>query len=222
MFRSCGRSVRFESANKWGRVWSWCNDRSGLTIVIHVKKPVKPTQTDLSKAAGKTVPDVIAPRLRVLFCGINPSLYSGFTGHHFARPGNRFWPTLYAAGFTDRLLAPAEERQVLRHGYGITNLVNRATGSALELTRDELTGGARKLRAKVTRYKPRIVAILGIDAYRIAFSQTAARIGPRNEFLGPAVLWILPNPSGLNAHYTPAELVVIFRKLRAYSDRMSR
>jgi TDG/mug DNA glycosylase family protein len=175
---------------------------------------MKPTPSDLLAAAGRAVPDVIAPKLRVLFCGINPSLYSGFTGHHFARPGNRFWPTLYAAGFTDRLMSPAEERLLLACGYGITNLVDRATSSAAELTPIQLMAGATKLRAKAERYRPGTVAVLGVGAYRIAFGRPKVGIGEQLESLGSAALWVLPNPSGLNAHYTPTKLAAVFRSFR--------
>jgi len=174
----------------------------------------KPSRADLEASAGKTVSDVIAPDLRVLFCGINPGLYSGYTGHHFARPGNRFWPTLYAAGFTDRLLLPAEERELLRWGLGITNLVERATAAADELTAEELAAGGQKLLAKIRAYRPKVVAILGISAYRTAFNRPRATLGRQLDPLASAVLWVLPNPSGLNAHYTPADLARVFGEFR--------
>ncbi|RPI90306.1 MAG: G/U mismatch-specific DNA glycosylase [Chloroflexi bacterium] len=158
--------------------------------------------------------DVIAPGLRVLFCGINPGLYSGATGHHFARPGNRFWPTLHQAGFTPRLLDPSEERELLASGYGITNLVPRATATADELAPDELVAGRRRLQAKVKRYQPQVVAVLGISAYRTAFAQKAVAPGKQPEPLAGALVWVLPNPSGLNAHYQLASLVEHFRELR--------
>src|SRR5512144_3435743 len=129
---------------------------------------VKPTRADLLAAQNRTVRDVIARDLRVLFCGINPGLYSGATGHHFARPGNRFWPTLHQAGFTPRLLHPSEERELLTYGYGITNLVARATATADELAPEELVAGRQRLESKVKRYLPRVVAVLGIGAYRTA------------------------------------------------------
>lgn len=176
--------------------------------------PTKPTRADLLAAKDKTVPDVIAPGLRVLFCGINPGLYSGATGHHFARPGNRFWPTLHRADFTPRLLTPAEERELLLSGYGITNLVARATATADELTSEELIAGRGRLEAKVKRYKPGVVAVLGIGAYRTAFAQRAAALGQQPEAIANATLWILPNPSGLNAHYQLADLVQHFQALR--------
>ena len=133
--------------------------------------PHKPTKVEIAAAAGRTVPDVIAPNLRVLLCGINPGLYSGATGHHFARPGNRFWPTLYAAGFTTRLLAPHEEHELLDSGYGITNVVERATATADELTKEEMSAGGTRLQKKVRRFRPRLLAVLGIGAYRAAFAR---------------------------------------------------
>ncbi|CAA9570499.1 MAG: G/U mismatch-specific uracil DNA glycosylase [uncultured Truepera sp.] len=156
----------------------------------------------------------MAPDLRVLFCGINPSLYAGATGHHFSRPGNRFWPTLHAAGFTARRLAPSEGRTLLEFGYGLTNLVARATASAAELTAAELASGKGSLTAKVQHHRPQVVAILGVGAYRTAFSRPSAVIGPQEELLGSALVWVLPNPSGLNAHYPPTKMVAVYRTLR--------
>jgi TDG/mug DNA glycosylase family protein len=173
----------------------------------------KPSRAELLAAAGKTVPDVIAPRLRVLFCGINPGLYSAATGHHFARPGNRFWPALYGAGFTDRQLAPWEERELLRYRCGITNLHARATASANELRTAELIVGRRRLLNKVKRYAPRFVAVLGIGAYRTAFEQPKATMGRQRDSFGHATVWVLPNPSGLNAHHQLKEMIGIFRAL---------
>ena len=178
------------------------------------KDTVKPSRADLLAAKDKTVRDVIILDLRVLFCGINPGLYSGATGHHFARPGNRFWPTLYQSGFTKRLLAPAEERELLVSGYGITNLVPRATATADELAPDELVTGRRRLEAKLKRYRPRVVALLGIEAYRTAFARRAVTLGQQPERLANAVVWVLPNPSGLNAHYQLVDLVQHFRAMR--------
>ena len=174
----------------------------------------KPTRADLLAAQNRTVRDVIAPGLRVLFCGINPGLYSGATGHHFARPGNRFWPTLHQAGFTPRLLDPSEERELLKLGYGITNLVPRATATADKLASEELVAGRQRLESKVKRYRPRVVAVLGISAYRTAFAQKAASLGPQSARLAGAAIWVLPNPSGLNAHYQLASLVEYFREVR--------
>lgn len=182
-----------------------------------VKRPIKPSRAEQIAAEGKTVRDVIAKRLNVLFCGINPGLYSGATGHHFARPGNRFWPALHRAGFTDRVLSPAEERALLGYECGVTNLVARTTASASELALSELIAGRRRLLAKVRRYAPRRVAVLGIGAYRTAFGQPKAALGKQPEPLGPAVVWVLPNPSGLNAHYQLDELARLFRELREAS-----
>ncbi len=178
----------------------------------------KPTKEDLIAARDKTVPDIIAPNLSILFCGINPGLYSGATGHHFARPGNRFWPTLYAAGFTERLLSPFEEKELLKRGYGITNIVNRTTASASELLPAELRKGGEQLRRKILRYTPKAAAILGIDAYRRAFDWPKATLGRREERIGASVIWILPNPSGINAHYQRDDLARVFRELRLFAE----
>ena len=175
---------------------------------------IKPSRADLLAAKNKTVPDVIALGTRVLFCGINPGLYSGATGHHFARPGNRFWPTLYQAGFTPRLLHPSEERELLTLGYGITNLVARATATADELSAEELMAGQRRLKSKVKRYQPQVVAVLGISAYRTAFAKKVVTLGKQPEQLANSFVWVLPNPSGLNAHYQLADLADHFRALR--------
>lgn len=174
----------------------------------------RPTRAEVLAAAGRTVPDVIAPDLRVLFCGINPGLYSGATGHHFARPGNRFWPVLHAAGFSPRVLKPWEEHDLLTYGYGITNLVARATATAAELEPEEFVAGARRLERKVKKYRPAWVAVVGIGAYRLAFGRRRAVIGPQPERLGPARLWLLPQPSGLNANHQMPELTAAFRELR--------
>ncbi|HEX4926724.1 MAG TPA: G/U mismatch-specific DNA glycosylase [Burkholderiales bacterium] len=163
---------------------------------------------------------MIAPGLKVLFCGINPGLYSGATGHHFARPGNRFWPALYAAGFTDRVLSPFEERELLPLGYGITNVVARATATADALTREELVAGGKRLVAKVKKYRPRVLAVVGVGAYRVAFDRAKAKVGLQDETIGQTLLWLLPNPSGLNANYQPAALAEVFRELREHVERM--
>jgi TDG/mug DNA glycosylase family protein len=175
----------------------------------------RPTRADLLAAADKTVAPVIAPGLRVLFCGINPGLYTAWAGHHFARPGNRFWPALHASGFTPRRFAPAEEQQLLPLGLGITNLVERATATAAELTRPELTAGAAQLADTVERFAPAYVAVLGVTAFRTAFGDAKAGLGPRPRRLASARLWVLPNPSGLNAHHQPADLARLFAELRA-------
>jgi len=175
----------------------------------------RPTRAELLAAAGSGVPDLIAPGLSVLFCGINPGLYSAATGHHFARPGNRFWSALHAAGFSRRLLAPWEEHLLLEDGFGITNLVPRATATAGELTDAELTAGRRRLQRQVCRTAPTWVAVLGIGAYRIAFGRPRAVVGRQSELVGGASLWVLPNPSGLNAHYQLPDLVREFTGLHA-------
>lgn len=180
--------------------------------------PFKPTKQQLLEAAGKTVPDVIAPGLRVLFCGINPGLYTAAVGHHFARPGNRFWPALHRSGFTDRLLSPFDERGLLKLGLGVTNVVAHATAAAAELTKDDFEKGGRRLKAKVLRYRPRFVAVLGVGAYRVAFAEPKAIIGEQEERIAGARVWVLPNPSGLNANYQLPDLVRLFRRLRAAAD----
>jgi TDG/mug DNA glycosylase family protein len=174
----------------------------------------KPSKEEILAAAGKTVRDVIAPRLSVLFCGINPGLYTAAVGHHFARPGNRFWPALYASGFTDRLLSPFEEHELLARGYGITNVVRRATATADELSAEEYVEGGRRLANKVRRYRPMFLAVLGVGAYRTAFAQPKAKLGLQPEPIGETSVWVLPNPSGLNAHYQPKDLARMFAELR--------
>jgi double-stranded uracil-DNA glycosylase len=173
-----------------------------------------PTKQELLAAAGKTVPDVIARDLRVLFCGINPGLYTAAVGHHFARPGNRFWPALYKSGFTDRLLSPFEEHQLLDLGYGITNLVARATASAAELANEEYVRGARVLEKKVLRAQPSFVAFIGLGAYRAAFGRPNAVVGRQPDRLENASVWVLPSTSGLNANYRPDDLARLFAELR--------
>jgi len=185
-----------------------------------VNRPWRPTKEQLAAAHDKRVPDVIAPALTVLFCGINSGLYSAAVGHHFARPGNRFWPTLHAAGFTQRLLSPFEERELLRSGYGITNIVDRATGSADESSTEELIEGARRLTRKVLRYHPAIVAFVGMSAYRKAFGRPQAVIGRQQDKIGSSGIWVLPNPSGLNAHYQLPDLARLFAKLKLAAERM--
>ena len=181
--------------------------------------PPRPTPADLADAVKRTVPDAVADGLDVLFCGINPGLYSGATGHHFARPGNRFWPTIHRAGFTPRQLRPDEEDELVRLGIGITNIVVRTTANAAELTPDELRAGTRRLEALVERHRPRCVAILGVTAYRTAFDRPKAQVGPQPERLAGSELWVLPNPSGLNAHYQLPALVEVFAELRRALDR---
>jgi TDG/mug DNA glycosylase family protein len=174
----------------------------------------KPTKADLLEAVDKTISDVIAPDLKILFCGINPGLYSGATGHHFAKPGNRFWKTLHAAGFTDRLLAPYEQQELLKLGYGITNVAERTTATADQLTVNEIIAGGKKLKEKVLHFQPKYLAVLGIGAYRTAFNQPKAVLGLQSEQIGETRIWVLPNPSGLNAHYQLSDLAKLFGELR--------
>jgi TDG/mug DNA glycosylase family protein len=180
--------------------------------------PPKPTKEALEQAKDKTVPDTIAPGLRVLFCGINPGLYTAAIQAHFGRPGNRFWPALFAAGFTPRLLQPWEKQEMLALGLGITNVAPRATARADELPKEELEAGARGLVKRVEKYKPRVLAILGAGAYRTAFHRPKAKIGLQAETLGDTRIWVLPNPSGLNAHYQPQQLAKLFGELKAFVD----
>jgi len=184
---------------------------------------IRPRPADLAAAANRTIPDVLpAPDqpLRVLFCGINPSLYSAATGWHFARPGNRFWPALHLSGFTPRQLAPAEQHLLPGYGLGITNLVARATAQAAELTPAELTEGGERLRALIAERRsrglgPRVLAVAGVTAYRTAFGHPRAAIGPQPEPLDDTPVWVLPNPSGLNASWTLPRIAAAFRELRA-------
>jgi double-stranded uracil-DNA glycosylase len=178
----------------------------------------RPSREEIQAAAGKSIPDVIAPGLKVLFCGINPGLYTAAIGHHFGRPGNRFWPALHAAGITPRLLSPYQEQDLLLYGYGITNLVMRATAAADELTREELAAGGQILEEKVRRYTPRFLAILGVTAYRSAFNRPKAVTGPQTQLIGGAVAWVLPNPSGLNAHYQIEDLAQMYRQLKEAAE----
>jgi len=161
------------------------------------------------------VPDVVADGLRVLFCGINPGLMTAATGHHFARPGNRFWPVLHLSAFTPRLLKPSEQDELLSYGLGITNVVARATARADELTSEEYVQGGRLLSAKVQRLRPRRLAVVGVTAYRAAFGDRKAQIGPQERMIGDTQVWVLPNPSGLNAHWTAATMAEEFGRLRA-------
>ncbi|MEJ8757011.1 G/U mismatch-specific DNA glycosylase [Pontibacter sp. H259] len=175
---------------------------------------LKPTRADLAAAQNLTIRDVIAPDLDVLFCGINTGLYSAATGHHFARPGNRFWPTLYRSGFTPRLFTPSEELELISLGYGITNIVDRATAAAADLTTEELKQGGLNLRRKLQVFRPKVLAVLGISAYRTAFNQPKAILGRQPEDIASTTVWVLPNPSGLNAHFPPEKLATVFREFR--------
>ena len=181
----------------------------------------RPSPADLAAAANRTIPDVLPPPglpLRVLFCGINPSLYSAATGWHFARPGNRFWPALHLSGFTPRRLAPAEQDLLAGYGLGITNLVARATAQAAELDPAELRAGGERLAALIADRRPGVLAVAGVTAYRTAFARPHATIGPQPDALGGARLWVLPNPSGLNAHTSVPLLAQELRKLRETLD----
>jgi len=174
----------------------------------------RPTARQLAMAVGGSVPDLIRPGLLVLFCGINPSLYSAAVGHHFARPGNRFWPALFLGGFTNRVLTPYQEDELLEAGCGIVNFVNRATSSAAHLRTQEIIEGGRELCAKVHRFRPRVVAILGVDAYRKAFHVPRARVGKQLTTIEGTTVWVVPNPSGINAHYQLPELGRLFGNVR--------
>ncbi|MGZ4637774.1 MAG: G/U mismatch-specific DNA glycosylase [Actinomycetes bacterium] len=177
-----------------------------------------PSRAELLRYEGAAVADVIAPGLRVLFCGINPGLYTAWAGHHFARPGNRFWPTLHRSGFTPRQLAPAEEQDLLALGLGVTNIVPGATATAAELTTAALRAGAVELTRRVTTYAPSYLAVLGVTAYRAAFRAPGAGLGPQPDPIGRTTVWVLPNPSGLNAHYQPPRLAELFAQLRLAAE----
>jgi double-stranded uracil-DNA glycosylase len=174
----------------------------------------RPSAGELDAARDKTIPDVAAPGLRVLFAGINPGLYSAATGYHFARPGNRFWPALYASGFTPRVFRPDEQEQLLPLGLGITNVVARATARAEELTATEIQDGGQLLTAKVARLEPHWLAVVGVTVYRTAFGRPGAKTGLQEELMGGTRRWVLPNPSGLNAHWNDAALAAEFARLR--------
>ena len=180
----------------------------------HTSGQPRPTRAELAAAAGRTIADVAAPGLDVLFCGINPGLYSVATGYHFARPGNRFWRAMHESGFTDRLLRPSEQGQLLGFGLGITNIVARSTARADELSTAELVAGGKLLAAKVARLRPQWLAVVGVTAYRAAFGQPRAAVGPQGNPIGGTRVWVLPNTSGLNAHWTPAALAAEFARLR--------
>ncbi len=183
----------------------------------------KPTVEQVREARGKRVPDVITSGLDVVFCGVNPGLYSAAVGYHFARPGNRFWRALYDSGFTERVLEPWEQDRLLDFGCGITNLVGRATAVAAELSDEELRRGRGLLKRKLKRYRPRFLTVLGIGAYRSAFEAPRASLGEQETGILGARVWVLPNPSGLNAHYRPEDFAGLFSELlqviREDSDR---
>ncbi|WP_154677284.1 G/U mismatch-specific DNA glycosylase [Parafrankia discariae] len=174
----------------------------------------RPDRAELLAAYGKTVPDLVGPETRVLLCGINPSLESGATGFHFGTPSNRLWPVLHFAGFTGRRLHPSETEQLRARGIGITNLVHRSTARADEIADDEIRAGVPVLIELVERIRPEWVAFLGLAAYRLGFGRRTAKVGRQPERLGPAGVWLLPNPSGLNAHYQLPDLVRVYGELR--------
>jgi len=180
-------------------------------------EPWKPTKAQLLAAQNKRVPDLIATDLTVLFAGINPGLYTAAIGRHFGRPGNRFWPALYSGGFTPRLFSPFESSLLLDLKYGITNVVSRATARADELTNDELRAGGKRLEAKVKRWQPTVIAFVGIGPYRIVSGVKDAGVGLQKNLFGGRHAWVLPNPSGLNAHYQPAALAELFGELRLWA-----
>ncbi len=181
---------------------------------------IKPTKEDLltsvkNKQASywrNKVPDVIDYNLKVLFCGINPGLYTAWAKHHFAHPGNRFWKTLYLSGFTPTLLTPYQNSELLKFSLGITNIVERPTITASELSKEELINGGKILVKKILKYKPEYAAIVGIDAYRIAFQKKSVKTGLQEDKIGQTKVWVLPNPSGLNANYPPQKLVEVFKE----------
>lgn len=181
---------------------------------MRATKSSRPSPSELAASYGRTIRDVITPGLDVVFCGINPGRYSGATGFHFAGPGNRFWPALHAAGFTDRRLLPSEVGLLPQYGCGITNLVARTTARADELTNDELRAGRRSLVRKIRRYRPTWVAFVGLGAYRVAFEKRDAAVGPQAERIADARVWVLPNTSGLNANYRPEDFAAQFKDLR--------
>ena len=174
----------------------------------------RPSKRQIEAARGGTIPDVLADGLAVLFCGINPSLYSAAVGHHFARPGNRFWPALHRGGFTDRLLSPEEDHRLIEFGCGLTNLVDEATARADELSAETLRDGAATLEGKVRRHRPGCVAFVGVTAYRTAFGKPHTSIGRQDATISDAMVWVLPSTSGLNAHYQLPELARLFGELR--------
>jgi TDG/mug DNA glycosylase family protein len=175
--------------------------------------PRRPTPAELRASAGASIPDLIAPDLDVLFCGINPGLYSAATGLHFARPGNRFWRALHDGGLTSEVLAPWQQQEMLESGLGITNLVARATATAAELSNDEIRAGRAILARKIRRYHPRIVAVVGIGAYRVAFDRPKATFGEQPDELSGARVWVLPNTSGLNANHQAGDFAKVFGEL---------
>jgi len=193
--------------------------REGRALKRQLQTPWKPTRAEVLAAHDKLVPDLVARNLIVLFAGINPGLYTAAIGRHFGRPGNRFWPALYGGGFTPRLFSPFESDLLLDYQYGITNVVSRATARADELSNDELRAGGKRLATKVKRWRPTVVAFVGIGPYRIVSGIKDASVGLQKDLFGGSHAWVLPNPSGLNAHYQPAALAELFRELRVWAAK---
>lgn len=182
--------------------------------------PSKPTKQDLIEARSRTNDDLIDHDLKILFCGINSGLYSAATGYHFARPGNRFWKAIHQAGFTERQLDPSEEHELLELGYGITGFCRRATATASELSKQELIAGGEQLVKRVHNYKPRVLAVLAMTVYRTAFKRPKAKLGIQEETIGDTHIWLLPNPSGLNANYQLPDFVRLFTELKDFADTL--
>jgi TDG/mug DNA glycosylase family protein len=182
--------------------------------MINWMKNFKPSKEDLRDAVNRTTEDLIDYDLKVLFCGINPGIWSGATGLHFAKPGNRFWKVLHLAGFTDRILHPSEEHELLELGYGITSFVKRTTARADELSKEEFINGGKLLVRKIKKYRPKNLAVLGIGAYRTAFQKPKAKLGLQEEKIAGTNVWLLPNPSGLNAHYQADDLAKLFAEVK--------
>jgi TDG/mug DNA glycosylase family protein len=182
--------------------------------------PWKPNREQIAAARDRALPDIISPHLEVLFCGINPSLYSAAVGHHFARPGNRFWPALHAGKLTPRLFSPFEDHLLPDLGYGLTTIVPRATARADELGEEELKLGAQALEEKIRQYSPRTLAFLGVSAYRTGFGKPRAALGLQPQRLAGALVWVLPSPSGLNAHYRLADLARLYAELAPVKEEI--
>ncbi|MDQ3849790.1 MAG: G/U mismatch-specific DNA glycosylase [Actinomycetota bacterium] len=177
--------------------------------------------SDAPQRSPHVLGPILGPGLRVLFVGVNPSLFSARVGHHFARPGNRFWATLHAAGYTPRRLRPDEGAELVAHGVGVTNIAFRPTRAAAELTAEELREGAAELEQTVRRHRPRLVAVVGLTAYRTAFGRPRAVMGPQEEEIGGRPVWVLPNPSGLNAHYKPGDFARLYAEARVYAEGLA-
>lgn len=191
---------------------------SNIEFIQTKMRTAKPTEADLLRARALTNDDLIDHGLKILFCGINSGLYSAATGYHFARPGNRFWKAVHLAGFTDRQLDPSEEHEFLELGYGITGFCRRATASASELTKEEIIEGGKRLVKRVETYRPHILAVLAMTAYRTAFTRPKAKLGLQEEKIGETKIWLLPNPSGLNANYQLPDFVRLFTELKKASE----